>query len=64
MYAIAPEKFGPTKTKITGFANGYAIVLYFDDTAVTAAFEEQFPRYRENFRPWAEHANGMLLFTI
>ncbi|MCQ2356767.1 MAG: hypothetical protein MJ014_07165, partial [Methanocorpusculum sp.] len=56
---VPPEKFGPTEAKITGFANGYATVLYFDDFAVTESFAEQFPRYRENFRPWAEQANGM-----
>ncbi|MDR0980832.1 MAG: nitroreductase family protein [Methanocalculaceae archaeon] len=61
---VPPEKFGPTEEKITGFANGYATVLYFDDTAVTESFEEQFPRYRENFRPWAEQANGMLQFAV
>lgn len=61
---VPPEKFGPTEAKITGFANGYATVLYFDDTAVTESFEEQFPRYRENFRPWAEQANGMLQFAV
>lgn len=46
---VPPEKFGPTEEKIAGFANGYATVLYFDDTAVTEEFERRFLRYRENF---------------
>lgn len=61
---VPPEKFGPTEAKITGFANGYATVLYFDDFAVTESFAEQFPRYRENFRPWAEQENGMLQLVV
>lgn len=40
---VPPEKFGPTEEKIRGFANEYATVLYFDDTAITEEFERQFP---------------------
>lgn len=61
---VPPEKFGPTEEKIAGFANGYGTILFFDDTAVTSGFAAQFPRYRENFVPWAEQANGMLQFAV
>ena len=59
-----PEKFGPTEAKIAEFAHGYGTILYFDDTAVTSGFATQFPRYRDNFLPWAEQANGMLQFAV
>ena len=61
---VPPEKFGSTEAKIAGFSNGYGTILYFDDTAVTNGFAAQFPRYRANFLPWAEQANGMLQFVI
>lgn len=61
---VPPERFGGTEAKITGFANGYGTILFFDDAAVTTGFATQFPHYRDNFLPWAEQGNGMLQFAI
>ncbi len=59
-----PEKFHATEKKIADFAAGFGTVLFFDDTAVVEASAKQFPSYAENFKIWAQHANGMLQFAM
>lgn len=61
---IPADKFGPTESKIASFSGGHGTILFFDDTAVTDGLAEKFPTYRENFKIWAEQANGMLQYTI
>ena len=56
--------FAQTAKKIASFAAGRGTVLYFDDTAVTDQFADQFPAYRDNFPVWAQQANGMLQFAV
>ncbi len=61
---VKPEAFPKTEEKIDTFDAAYGSLLYFDDTQAVAAFQEQFPRYKENFAMWAQHANGMLQHVI
>ena len=61
---VPAENFAQTEAKISSFANGYATVLYFDDTAITNGFAEKFASYKDNFPVWAQQANGMLQFAI
>lgn len=63
--AAAPaDAFAAAEEKLRTFAAGYGTVLYFDDTAVTGRFAEQYALYRENFPVWAQQANGMLQFAV
>lgn len=61
---VPPENFASTEQKIGSFAAGYGTVLYFDDTAVTKSYGEQFPLYKDNFTLWAQHSNGMLQYAV
>jgi predicted oxidoreductase (fatty acid repression mutant protein) len=61
---VPADGFARTEAKIASFAAGHGTVLYFDETAVTAALADQFPTYRDNFPVWAQQANGMLQFAV
>ncbi len=61
---VPAAAFGPTKEKIASFAAGHGTVLFFDDTVITDSFAERFPKYKDNFRSWADQANGMLQFSV
>ncbi len=61
---VPAEKFAPTEEKVGSFACGYGTVLFFDDTKVTDAFGEQFSLYKDNFKLWAQHSNGMLQHIV
>jgi len=61
---VPAAAFEKTEGKIASFAAGHGTVLYFDDTAVTDKFAQQFPSYRDNFPVWAQQANGMLQFAV
>lgn len=50
--------------KIDGYRAACGTVLYFIDTAVVKAMQNQFPRYAENFPVWANQANGMLQCNV
>lgn len=61
---VPADSFAATEAKINSFAAGHGTVLYFDDADVTTKLGEQFPLYKENFKTWSEHANGMLQFAV
>ena len=52
------------RAKIDGFKAGAGTVLYFIDNAVVKGMQEKFALYAANFPVWANHANGMLQFSI
>lgn len=60
------EAFGGkvAREKIDGFRAAYGTVLYWIDERVTAAMQEAFPRYAENFPIWANQASGMAQFNV
>ncbi len=63
--AIVPAaQFGMTEKKIKRLAASYGSVLFYDDTAITNRFSNQFPLYREKFAVWSQHANAMLQINI
>ncbi len=63
--AIVPQaRFAATEQKIAGFAAGHGTVLFFDDAAVTGAYAQQNPAYRDNFPVWAQQAAGMLQLAV
>ena len=53
-----------SREKINGFRSAYGTVLYYYDSATVKALQEKFPAYAANFLLWANHANGMLQFTV
>lgn len=61
---VPADNFASTEQKINSFAAGHGTVLYFDDTTITKSLEEQFKLYADNFKPWAEQANGMVQHAI
>lgn len=61
---VGADKFAPTEEKMNSFAAGYGTILYFDDTAITNHFAEQFAAFKDNFPIWANQANGILQFGI
>ena len=60
------ETFGGkvSREKIDGFKAGHGTVLYYCDMDVVKNFQEQFPRYADNFPVWAQQANGMLQISV
>lgn len=62
---VVPEgQFGSTEEKLNGFQSGYGTILYFDDTAITNELCRRFELYKDSFPVWAQHANGMLQYTL
>lgn len=60
---VAPDKFGPTQTKIEGFAAGHGTLLYYNDKPTIEKLQQQFPSYAESFPTWGEHANAIVQFA-
>jgi predicted oxidoreductase (fatty acid repression mutant protein) len=61
---VKADAFDKTAQKIASFSGGHGTILFFDETAVTDKFAEQFPAYSDNFPIWAQQANGMLQFAV
>ncbi len=53
-----------TAKKLQGFAGGHGSLLFYDESAITQAYAEKLPTYKENFIPWALQQNGMLQFAV
>lgn len=63
--AIVPaEAFASTEEKLGSFQAGYGTVLFFEDNAVVAGLQEQFPLYQDNFPVWSLQSSGMLQFVV
>lgn len=52
------------REKIASFKAGAGTVLYFYDSSVVEAMQQQFPMYADKFPVWANQANGMLQLSI
>lgn len=50
--------------KIDSFKAGYGTILYFIDTTVVEALQQQFPPYSDRFPHWAAQAAGMLQISL
>lgn len=61
---VPAAQFEMTEKKIKKLASGYGSILFYDDTAITNRFSNQFPLYREKFAVWSQHANAMLQINI
>lgn len=62
---IVPQnKFSATEEKIKSFANGYATILFFEDSSVISSLEKKYPTYANNFSTWSQQSNGMLQYMI
>ena len=61
---VPANKFAPTEAKIKSFANGYATILFFEDTSVVTALEKKYPAYAQNFPIWVQQSNGMLQYMV
>jgi predicted oxidoreductase (fatty acid repression mutant protein) len=57
---LTPAEFFPnTQAKLAGFAAGIGTALFFEDTDVVKALQEQFELYAENFPVWSEQSTGI-----
>lgn len=56
---VGEGDFTGTQQKMDSFKSGYGTVLFFEDEAVVASLQEQFPSYAENFPLWSHQAAGM-----
>lgn len=54
-----------TEDKINrSFESGYGTILYFEDEAIIADLQRQFPTYADNFPVWSMQSSGMHQFAI
>ena len=49
---VPADQFGPTEDKINSFNNGYATILFFEDSSVIESLQSKFPLYKDNFPIW------------
>ncbi|MBP6861204.1 MAG: nitroreductase family protein [Neisseriaceae bacterium] len=56
--------FGPTAEKLALFKAAKGTVLFFEDQAVVAALQSQFPAYADNFPIWSEQSSGMAQHAV
>ncbi|MFK4567245.1 nitroreductase family protein [Enterococcus sp. UD-01] len=54
-----PDAFPNTQAKLQSFAAGTGTLLFFEDTDVVKALQEQFELYADNFPIWSEQASGL-----
>jgi predicted oxidoreductase (fatty acid repression mutant protein) len=54
-----PDAFPNTQAKLQSFAAGAGTLLFFEDTDVVKALQEQFELYADNFPVWSEQASGL-----
>jgi predicted oxidoreductase (fatty acid repression mutant protein) len=59
-----PDRYPATEEKLNSFRNGYGTVLFFEDSSVVEALQNQFPTYHDNFPIWSQQSNGMLQFVL
>ena len=58
------EKFKATADKMAMFKAGAGTILFYEDQAVVAGLQAQFPLYAQNFPTWSEHASAMHQYAI
>lgn len=61
---IPAEAFDPTDRKIDSFAAGYGTVLFYEDQAVIAKLQADFPLYRDAFPGFSGNSAGMLQYVV
>ncbi len=61
---LTEKQVAATEKKIASFAAGAATILFFEELAIVAALEEQFPLYKEHFLTWSHHSSGLTQFAV
>lgn len=61
---VPAAAFVQTASKIDGFAAGAGTVLFYEDQAVVADLQAQFPLYADNFPVWSEHSTGIAQYAV
>lgn len=61
---VPPNKFAATEEKIKSFADGYATILFFEDSSVIIALEKKYSAYAKNFAVWSQQSSGMLQYMV
>ncbi len=61
---VPAEQFGDTENKINSFKNGYGTVLFYEDSNIIEALQQQFVLYKDNFPLWSQQSNGMHQYVI
>jgi len=57
---VPESAWAGTKAKLDGFKAAFGTALFFEDTAVVASLQEQFPLYTDNFPVWSEQGSGII----
>lgn len=58
------ENFPATQEKLASFAAGKGTILFFEDTDVVKALQEQFALYADNFPIWSEQSTGIAQHSV
>ena len=58
------EAFPNTQAKLASFAAGKGTILFFEDTNVVKALQEQFSLYAENFPIWSDQSTGIAQHAV
>lgn len=61
---VPEENWKRTENRLKSFAAGYGTILFFEDTATTNSYMEEYPLYKEAFPVWACESGGMLQFAV
>lgn len=61
---VPADAFSVTEQKLTSFAAGKGTLLFFEDMAVVADLQQQYPSYAANFPFWSEHSSGIVQFAV
>lgn len=61
LHQAVPEgqDFAPTQAKLNSFRAAYGTILFFEDTSIVKALQEQFALYADNFPVWSEQSTGI-----
>jgi predicted oxidoreductase (fatty acid repression mutant protein) len=61
---VPADRFSETENKINSFKNGYGTILFFEDSSVIEALQQQYAAYKDNFPIWSQQASGMHQFVV
>ena len=54
----------PTKEKLNSFRAAFGTILFFEDTSIVKALQEQFALYADNFPIWSEQSTGIAQHSV
>lgn len=61
---VPEAKWEAVEEKNAAFRRGCGTVLFFDDSQITDALRQRYPKYSENISVWTQQANGMNQYVV